>query len=286
MDNLPRNSDVVSKRISDTIISTMIKNNILFVEKYIDLVDKHFSNKEEKEIVYRELGSIVYSCLEATLKSVLVEINNRCSNHKCTVKECKYRFSKDYEDISKARTMNIMFFLVNSRLLGLVPKDIDKYRYLNEMRNYIHISKNIGSSEESIEIDKNYVYLMLDSYYEIIYQLDLASYYFDNDSICLKEVDEDGYDLTKRQTYNDLSVFYLLKIHPILYKVFTNQPLTREDKRIIKSLNDNRLVNIKEIVDHVCHEIEHHSRRIDKENIKSLLIKQKSYCCNLKGIKI
>ena len=108
-----------------------------------------------------------------------------------------------------------MFFLLHSRLLGLVPKDIDKYRYLNEMRNYIHISKNIGSSEALVEIDRNYVNLMLDSYYEIIYQLDLASYYFDNDFTCLKEVDEDGYDLTKRQTHNDLSVLYLLKLHPM-----------------------------------------------------------------------
>ena len=35
-------------------------------------------------------------------------------------------------------------------------------------------------------IDNSYVYLMLDSYYKIKYQLDLTSYYFDNDSIYLK----------------------------------------------------------------------------------------------------
>ena len=88
-----------------------------------------------------------------------------------------------------------------------------------------------------------------------------------------KKIDEDGYDLTKRQTHNDLSVFYLLKLHPILYKVSTNQPLTREDKRIIKSLNDNRLINIKEIMDHICHEIEYHACRLDKEEYKEFINK-------------
>lgn len=62
-----------------------------------------------------------------------------------------------------------------------------------------------------------------------------------------------------------------IKIHPVLYKVFTNQPLTKEDKRIIKSLNDNRLINIREIVDHICHEIEYHARRFDKEEYKELI---------------
>lgn len=250
-----------SKYISDSNLLKTISNNILFVDKYVDLVEERFKDNEEKAIVYRQLGSIVYSCIEATLKSILVEINYHCNNRNCKDHDCKYRAFKDNDAISLGSTLTVFLHLLSTRLIGFSTYDIDRFKRLSDLRNYIHISKNINNEAKEVIFDKEYVYSLLDYYYEIVYQINSADYYFGDDALCLKEIDENGFDLTKKQTHKEMSILYLLKLYPILHKMFRNEKLSSDDGWIIKAINDKKVVDHKEVASFICGEISYYRRR-------------------------
>ena len=99
---------IASKFIRDEHLSLEIQQNVSFVENYIDKVDDSFEVKEERQIVYRELGAIVFSCIEALAKSVLFEINERCKKNKlknseCTFDKCVYRQCLNYLGKNKTK---------------------------------------------------------------------------------------------------------------------------------------------------------------------------------------
>ena len=264
--------DIIPSRFSNQNLLNTIKSNILFVDKYIDLVEEKFTDKEEKTIAYKQLGSIVYSCIEATLKITLVEINNRCNNRKCKNSECKYRVYKNNDDISLGSTMNVFLYLLSTRLIGFSTNDIDKIKRLGDLRNYIHISKKINDDIEEVVLDKKYVYSLLDYYYEIVYQIDLADYYFGDDASCLKVIDDNGIAFTKKQIHNDITLYYLLKLYPILHKMFRDEKLSDEDTRTIKAINDKRLVDYQKIADFISKEVSYYRRRFESnEDFRTFL---------------
>ena len=145
---------IASRFISDEKLSLTIQQNISFVEKYIDVVEDTFNEEIEKQIVYRELGSIVYSAIEAVLKSVLLEINKRCEKRNCNETKCRYRRYNSISKINKAHTIDALIYLLNIRLFGLIPQQIDEIKRLNDLRNYVHISKSIVGSDESVSFNK------------------------------------------------------------------------------------------------------------------------------------
>ena len=64
--------DNISIFILNQDLAKKISDNIGFVEKYLVQVEIQYPDRKEQEIVYKHLGAIVYSCIEATWKSRIV----------------------------------------------------------------------------------------------------------------------------------------------------------------------------------------------------------------------
>lgn len=257
---------IASRFISDEKLSLLIRQNISFVEKYIDVVEDTFNKEIEKQIVYRELGSIVYSAIEAVLKSVLLEINKRCEKRNCNETKCRYRRYNIISKINKTHTIDVLIYLLNVRLFGLIPQQIDEIKRLNDLRNYVHISKSIVGSDESASFNKEYVEEMLYYYYEILDQLDLGDFYFKDDKACLQMLDENGFDFTEQQIQNENKTFYSLKAFHIINKLFLNEQLTENDEWVLKMLNDDRNMDIETVADFIIKEIIYSGRRYKTKN--------------------
>ena len=256
-------NSLVSRFISDERLSLIIKENISFVEKYLYTVDETFNNAIERQIIYRELSSIVYSCIEAVLKSVLCEINNRCINRKCN-EDCGYRQYHSNDEINVAHTFDVLMFLVNTRLLGLSPSQIDEFRKLNDLRNYIHISKNIANPVSSSCFDKTYVERLL-FYYEILDQLDLDDFYFMNDDACLLLLDQNDIAFTKKQNKGDLKTHYMIKLYDTINKLLSEKELLEDDIWALKTISNNKYFDKKEVVIFIGKEISYFRRHYKDE---------------------
>lgn len=260
--NINYNS-LASRFISDEKLSLTIKENISFVEKYLVFIDESFDNPTERQIVYRELGSIVYSCIEAVLKSVLCEINNRCIKRKCN-EDCDYRQYHSNDEINYAHNNDALTFLMNTRLLGLSPSQIDEFRKLNDLRNYIHISKNIANPVSSSCFDKTYVERLLFYYYEILDQLDLDDFYFTNEDACLLVLDQNDIAFTKKQNKGDLKAYYMVKLYDTINKILSNKELFEDDIWVLKTISNSKYFDKKEVVIFIGKEISY-SRRYYKD---------------------
>ena len=204
---------LASRFISDETLSIKVQNNVTFVENYLDKIDVFFEEEVEKQIAFREMGIIVYSCIEALLKSVLFEINKRCKNIKCDNKKtcCYWKFRK-LSAINNARTIDSMLFLFDCRLFWLHPSEVNELRMLNELRNYVHISKNISRPIDDNVFTKQYVSRMLEYYYKILKQLNNSGFYFDDDMSCLAELDSWGMADTIKQNKSESELHYTLRI--------------------------------------------------------------------------
>lgn len=229
---------IASKFIRDERLSLEIQQNISFVENYVDSVEDSFEFGIEQEIAYRELGVIVYSCIEALMKSVLYEINERCKKRKCDNKECPYRKYRDTSAINHAKVINSIVHLVNTRLFMLFPDEIAELKKYNTMRNYVHISKKIGKKIINVTFDKNYPNRLLDYYYNLLNQLDLCDYYFNSDDSCLKIIDDEGYDSTSIEYEEDRE---RNRFHRFIYairKLLWNEAITKDDESDLIRFNN------------------------------------------------
>ncbi len=240
---------IASRFIQDENLSSEIQQNILFVENYIDKVEETFNEKVEREIVYRELGVIVFSCIEALLKSVLFEINYRCKknrlkNNKCTFNKCAYRKCLNYLGnktnyllISKTDEIKIidaLIHLVKTRLFMLFPEEIDEFTKLNAKRNYVHISKKIGQKNLDINFGKDYSLILLKYYYTLLDQLDLCDCYFGKKDICLKKLDSNGFRDTSNMFEIDKNYYYLDNFYTAIRKISVKECLSKDDELALK----------------------------------------------------
>ena len=257
--NLDCNS-LITSYISDKQITFRIYQNIAFVEKYVNVVDGVFKDINEKQIAYRELGSIVYSCVEALLKSVIVEINRRCKNKGCSEEKCPYRKYKTARAIDNLRQMNALRFLLDTRLFGLVSHQIDDIYKLNDLRNYVHLSKAIYNGNKDDLFTKKYVETMLGYYYEMLDQLNLCGFYFESDNACLKDLDDNGFNSTTKQMSQDLELMYLMKAYGIMEKVFFRKELSNEDKWILIKICDVKFVKQDKLVKLIADSIIYYNR--------------------------
>lgn len=246
---------IASKFIRDKHLSLEIQQNISFVENYVDKVEETFDETVEREIVYRELGVIVFSCIEALLKSVLFEINDCCARRECNKKSCKYRRYKTLDDINNAKVIPVLTFLINTRLFMLFPDEMDEMEKFSRMRNYVHISKKIGNKacEEKFN-DKN-VYKLLDYYYNLLDQLNVSDFYFNDDNICLKDIDSNGFKSTKKYRNVERKNYHLFRLSSLTRKLLWGDPIPTDEElelsRIGKS-NDFDIDSAKKYIVRLC----------------------------------
>ena len=235
-----------SKYITDKNLSKMIQQHIDYVENYLEKVET-IENEVYKEISYKQLGSIVLSTIEALLKSFLVEIDLRCKEKMC-LEKCDYRFCKENNEIRKIGIRKVISQLNDPRCFWINPKYEDELDFLIEMRNYIHLSKYIEEGNEKLKFDREFVEKLLDYYCEVLDQFNLNAWYFLNEEKCLKVLDEDGYQSTKRFNENERDMFYSQKLALLLEKVYWKKDFEERDIHLIEKLKRKEIKNIDKVL--------------------------------------
>lgn len=247
----------VSDFISDKNLAIKIKQNILFVENNLYKVDSLFEEETEKRIMYRELGSVAFSCLEALLKSILVEINIRCKR-KCGSKACRYRRYNNLLKIEHERNVKILSFLIKTTLFYFPPNEVDEIEKLSELRNYIHISKNIRKKIDDKIFDLTFVEKILRYYYQLTDQFDLNGYYFGESESCLLVADGDN---MRFEIDPATQTYYFLSIVPVLHKVYLNESLNDDENKLLKKMGYHAEFNFEEISNYAVDIAKRYGRR-------------------------
>ena len=133
-----------------------IQNNIRFVEKYYGDVDSRYKEVEDQQIVYKQLGIIVFSCVEALWKGIVMAVNKNCAKRNCSYKTCKYKQYETTEKINHAPVDKVLDHLVNMRLLYVHPFEKEGIEELQQLRNHIHLTKTVTD-----EVDRKYLIKIL-----------------------------------------------------------------------------------------------------------------------------
>ena len=116
--------EVAAKYISDTSLAQQIQTNIDFIEKYLDAVDSNFDDLKEKQIVYKQLGMMAFSCAEALWKSLVYAINKHCEDRNCK-ENCPYRKFETDKKLNSAKPKEILEHLCNTRIIHNFPFDME-----------------------------------------------------------------------------------------------------------------------------------------------------------------
>ena len=224
---LLENGEVISK----------IVQNIDFVCKYKDEVEKMPIDSSEKEIIYRELGSIVLSAIEAIMKVASLTISNRCNEKKCGEKpKCNYYRNKTA--ISKLKIKDLVDYFSNTRFIYLSSNMKDNLIKLKDLRNYVHLSKYLDIKKQEVVFNKEFVDNMLLMYDEIYDQLSYTDWYTENKNHCLKEIDEDGFESTAKMNRRDYESFICSKCNEPFEKLINNKEIEKDDEWYLYRMKD------------------------------------------------
>ena len=219
--------EIMWKCIGDERLRKDLDDNISFAEKYLNEIEKRFDRQEEKQIAYKALGVIVYSCLEGFLQTIERLILNKCKERNCScIGQCKYVKFRTYNGIDHANVASIIRHLKDIRLIAFTPIQQMNVKIANEIRNFIHLSK-IMPGGNGIAITYDYVVSLLDAYSSLYNQIRWSIVPFLEDAICLKELDEDGFDSTKELNDKDFIMIIGRVVFKDLIDVFNGKPVTQ-----------------------------------------------------------
>ena len=226
-----------------------IQNNIQFVDKYYGDVDSRYKEVEDQQIVYKQLGIIAFSCVEALWKGIVMTVNENCAKRKCSCKQCKYKKFETTEKINRAPVDKVLDHLVNMRLLYVHPFEKEEIEELQQLRNHIHLTRTVTDGVDRKIFDKDFVENMLRLYYVTLNQLDLCNWYFSETAPCLKEMDEDGYKATVQQRERDRKEYFTQKLLGVCYTIFYHKPLNIKDKKRLTRLKTMKDIDQKNFAD-------------------------------------
>ena len=226
-----------------------IQNNIRFVEKYYGDVNSRYKEVEDQQIVYKQLGIIVFSCVEALWKGIVMTVNENCAKRKCSCKQCKYKKFETTEKINCAPVDKVLDHLVNMRLLYVHPFEKEEIEELQQLRNHIHLTRTVTDGVDRKIFDKDFVENMLRLYYVTLNQLDLCNWYFSETAPCLKEMDEDGYESTDQYQVWDRREYFTQKVFNACHAFFYHEPLNTKDKKRLTRLKTMKDIDQKNLAD-------------------------------------
>lgn len=226
-----------------------IQNNIQFVEKHYCDVNSHFKEVEDQQIIYKQLGIIAFSCVEALWKGIVMTVNENCAKRKCSCKQCKYKKFETTEKINCAPVDKVLDHLVNMRLLYVHPFEKEEIEELQQLRNHIHLTRTVTDGVDRNIFDKDFVENMLRLYYVTLNQLDLCNWYFSETAPCLKEMDEDGYKATVQQRERDRKEYFTQKLLGVCYTIFYHKPLNIKDKKRLTRLKTMKDIDQRNFAD-------------------------------------
>ncbi len=261
-ENLLMYNTFASSFIEDRGMSLRIQQNINFVLNYKDSVNTLFKKAVERQIAYRGLGIIVFSCIEALAKTIIDSFKKRCARCKFDNQDCDYKKFPDENDSAR----HSLQYLFDIRFFYLSPDDYDELIQLNDLRNYVHISKNISEKINDNKFNIDYVNRILDYYYVLVDQLDLTGDYFFGKNECLKILDDNGIKETRHMNKKDRQLFYILKLSPILIALLSNEKMSNNDKRILKMINYPNDVDFDELLKYTKMIVLHHRIRFTNDS--------------------
>lgn len=224
-----------------------IQNNIQFVEKYYYNVDSRYKEVEDQQIVYKQLGIIAFSCVEALWKGIVMAVNENCAKRKCSCKQCKYKKFETRENINRAPVDKVLDHLVNMRLLYVHPFERETIEELQYLRNHVHLTRIITDEVDPKVFDKTFVENMLRLYYVTLNQLDSCHWYFTETEPCLREMDEDGYESTDQYQVWDRRKYFTQKVFNACHALFYHKPLNAKDKKRLTRLKTMKEIDEKDL---------------------------------------
>lgn len=226
-----------------------IQNNIQFVEKYYGDVDSRYKEVEEQQIVYKQLGIIAFSCVEALWKGIVMAVNKNCVKRNCSYKTCKYKQYETTAKINHASVDEVLDHLVNMRLLYVHPFEREAIEELQHLRNHVHLTRTITDEVDPKIFDKTFVENMLRLYYVTLNQLNSCNWYFSETNPCLKEMDEDEYESTDQYQAWDREEHFTQKVFNACYALYNHSPLDRKDKKRLTKLKTMQDIDQKDLAD-------------------------------------
>lgn len=231
---------ITNSFIENKAFSSMIWENMDFVEKYLPEVKKAFKDENERKIVYRQLAVIIHSCIEAVMKSVLINVDEHCKKRECN-ETCPYRLLINSPSTPNYKKSSIFIFyhLLNTRLIWFFPREINEFGILNDLRNNVHISKSIGKNEPDTDFDVELVTRMRSYFYGLLAQLSFKSQFFEDYSICLKIMDNNRMEKTKSENVAETKKSYYFQVSAALYLLFCGGEIYRNEKWVLNKLHKN-----------------------------------------------
>ena len=226
-----------------------IQSNVQFVERCYGDVDSRYKEVEDQQIVYKQLGIIAFSCVEALWKGIVMAVNKNCAKRNCSHKTCKYKQYDTTEKINRAPVEKVLDHLVNMRLLYVHPFEKEEIEELQQLRNHIHLTRTVTDGVDRKIFDKDFVENMLRLYYVTLNQLDLCNWYFSETAPCLKEMDKDGYKTTDEQREKDRKEYFTQKLLGVCYTLFYHKPLNVKDKKRLTRLKTMKDIDQKDLAD-------------------------------------
>lgn len=233
--------------IRNEILVEEIQNNIQFVEKYYCDVDVRYKDIKEQRIVYKQLGIITFSCVEALWKGIVMAVNDICSSRNCNIEKCKYRKFNTLEKINLASADKILVHLTNMRLLYVHPYEMEAIEELQHLRNHVHLTRTLTDDVDPKVFDKIFVEDMLRLYYVTLNQFISCYWYFGKTAPCLKKMDEDGYENTNQYQKCDIKEYFTQKLFDTCYTLFQHKPLNSRDKKRLIRLKAMRDIDEKDL---------------------------------------
>ncbi len=269
-------SDKTKENLYDTLMSVLtkdekvaitLKNNICFVGKYLSKVETNFDNDDEREIAYRELGAIAFSCIELLLKKVLMNINKECDERKCKNK-CAFRCN--IKKIEKKSLMEVVDLLYNSQLLWLKEDEYDELLWLREQRNGTHLSKDLDLNVESETYDKQYVQRMINCFLKMLTSLNDNLPYFYWVLYCSEQFDGKKAENMESFKKKRQTLLCRMRLFYILQKLFANEELTDKEKWSIERIEFTDYIDFDVVIESINDTIDNYIKRCNlKENAEA-----------------
>ena len=231
---------LVMKYIPDQELVHQIQINIDFIEKYLDRVDELFTTIDEQQIMYKQLGSIAFSCTESLWKSLVFAVNAKCHANNCQEKKCPYRQFDNAKRLNNAKINEIVDHLQNMRLILITQYEMDGIEELQHLRNHVHLTLSILTGDQSEKFNKNFVESMLRLYYVTLNQLELNRWHLEKEHACLKELDENGYEETAKRNKLEAKRYISDEIIFLTSNLFYDREIPEYRQKILKKLSSKK----------------------------------------------
>lgn len=243
-------SQVLPKYITNIELSNEMLQNINFIEKYVDIVETYFVEDSDKQLAYKQLGIMAFSCVEALWKNLILAINNNCASRKCCEK-CNYRVFNSFDELNRATPRQVLSHLTNVRILYVHPFEEIAIEQLQNLRNHIHLTRVLSDGNQATKFNKQFVEDMLRLYYVTINQAEMNAWYYSETNPCLRDMDGDSFETNQKQQQQERERYYTDKTIFALFDLFYEKPLNEKNAYFLGLLSNSKLLDAECLIDNI-----------------------------------